>query len=83
MKLRFDPVQARIVFLLLSEALESLCHSTGPALSKTDIRSIAGKLGWYSEALQSGRGGSFFDTEPLCLPVHFELSSKIPSGGSK
>ena len=55
MKLRFDPVQARIVSLLLSEALESLCHSTGPALSKTDIRSIAGKLGWYSEALQSGR----------------------------
>ena len=53
MKLRFDPVQARVVALLLSEALTSL--RAGKRLTETDIRSIAGKLGWYSEALQSGR----------------------------
>ena len=55
MKLRFDPLQARVVCLLLNEALALLLDGSLSSFSKTDIRSIAGKLSWYSEALQSGR----------------------------
>ena len=53
MKMRIDAVQARVVSLLLCEALAHVRASR--RCTETYIRSIAGKLGWYSEVLQSGR----------------------------
>ena len=53
MRLRFDPVQAR--GLLSQLTAHRLLLLRGRDLDHSVIRHVAGKLGWYSEVLQSGR----------------------------
>ena len=53
MRMSFDAVQAKAFRIHLEECLASL--DKGLQLDSTMVRSVAGKLGWYSEVLQSGR----------------------------
>jgi len=53
MVISFDATQARSMYLQLSEYLKII--EQGKDLDETTIRSVAGKLQWYSEVLQSGR----------------------------
>ena len=53
MRMSFDAVQAKAFRIHLEECLASL--DKGLQLNSTMVRSVAGKWGWYSEVLQSGR----------------------------
>jgi hypothetical protein len=53
MRLSFDRTQAKAVKIQLGRCLEAF--RDGRQIDSTSVRSIAGKLGWYSEVLQSGR----------------------------
>jgi hypothetical protein len=53
MTMSFDALQAKAVRIQLEEYLVIL--NSGRQIDATSVRSVAGKLGWYSEVLQSGR----------------------------
>jgi hypothetical protein len=53
MCISFDETQAKSMALQLSEHLKSI--ERGYDLDETTIRSVAGKLQWYSEVVQSGK----------------------------
>ena len=53
MRMSFDAVQAKAVRIHLEMCLKTL--SQNKVLDISVIRSVAGKLGWYSEVLQSSR----------------------------
>jgi hypothetical protein len=53
MCISFDETQARSMALQLSEHLKMI--ERGYDLDETTIRSVAGKLQWYSEVVQSGK----------------------------
>jgi hypothetical protein len=53
MCITFDEIQARSMMLQMIEHVKLI--ETGYDLDYTTIRSVAGKLEWYSEVLQSGR----------------------------
>jgi hypothetical protein len=53
MRMSFDALQAKAVRIQLDDYLKVL--ESNKQVDATSIRSMAGKLGWYSEVLQSGR----------------------------